>query len=126
MPEHSTRTVNALASATDDGTDPIPSAAFQGAAPRLLCVCEREPSWVLLTVGLNAVGLAPPRLVWVSSPRAALSRLREEQFDCLVVVARAIKFELTDVPTITRIVARCEGMDAFQRARPLQQLGAPA
>jgi hypothetical protein len=40
---------------------------------------------VLLTVGLNAVGLAPPRLVWVSSPRAALSRLREEQFDCLVV-----------------------------------------
>ena len=85
MPEHSTRTVNALAPATDDGADPIPSAAFQGAAPRLLCVCEREPSWVLLTVGLNAVGLAPPRLVWVSSPRAALSRLREEQFDCLVV-----------------------------------------
>jgi hypothetical protein len=39
----------------------------------------------MLTVGLNTVGLAPPRLVWVSSPRAALSRLREEQFDCLVV-----------------------------------------
>ncbi|HET6325023.1 MAG TPA: hypothetical protein VFG04_10010 [Planctomycetaceae bacterium] len=85
MPKHSPSTVNASAPATDDATDPSSSASFQGAAPRLLCVCEREPSWVLLTVGLNSVGLAPPRLVWVSSPRAALSRLREEQFDCLVV-----------------------------------------
>jgi hypothetical protein len=73
------------ASATNDLREPDASASLSSSAPRLLCVCEREPSWVLLTVGLNSVGLAPPRLVWVSSPRAALSRLREEQFDCLVV-----------------------------------------
>jgi hypothetical protein len=85
MPEHSARMVNAVAPPAAEAAEPDPRASFQGGAPRLLCVCEREPSWVLLTVGLNSVGLAPPRLVWVSSPRAALSRLREEQFDCLLV-----------------------------------------
>jgi hypothetical protein len=85
MPQPSDSMVTAVAPAAGEAGDSIPAASFQGAAPRLLCVCEREPSWVLLTVGLNSVGLAPPRLVWVSSPRTALSRLREEQFDCLVV-----------------------------------------
>jgi hypothetical protein len=85
MPEPLPSMVTAATLAQDEAGEPDPSAAFRAAAPRLLCVCEREPSWVLLTVGLNSVGLAPPRLVWVSSPRAALSRLREEQFDCLVV-----------------------------------------
>jgi maleylacetoacetate isomerase len=42
----------------------------------------------------------------------------------LIVVARAIKFELTQIPTITRIVQRCEQMEAFQRASPLAQAGA--
>jgi len=85
MPEPLASMVTRFSSASDEAGESYPSAAFRGAAPRLLCVCEREPSWVLLTVGLNSVGLAPPRLVWVSSPRAALSRLHEEQFDCLVV-----------------------------------------
>jgi hypothetical protein len=80
MPDFSASIANSSGPATEQEVD-LPT----GAAPRLLCVREREPSWVLLTVGLNAVGLAPPRLAWVSSPRAALSRLREEQFDCLVV-----------------------------------------
>jgi maleylacetoacetate isomerase len=44
----------------------------------------------------------------------------------LIIVARTIKFELKEIPTITRIVARCEQMEAFQRANPLQQPGAPA
>jgi maleylacetoacetate isomerase/maleylpyruvate isomerase len=43
----------------------------------------------------------------------------------LIIVARAIKFELKEIPTITRIVGRCEEMEAFQRANPLQQPGAP-
>ena len=84
MPEPALRMVNATA-APDDASETDQAASFPGASPRLLCVCEREPSWALLTVGLNSVGLAPPRLVWVSSPRAALSRLREEQFDCLLL-----------------------------------------
>jgi hypothetical protein len=83
MPEFSS-SKNADAHARDDAGDGG-TASLPGTAARLLCVCQREPSWVLLTVGLNAVGLAPPRLVWVSSPRAALARLREEQFDCLLV-----------------------------------------
>ncbi len=85
MPEPFGSILKAAPTPTEDGGVPSNSPQFLGAAPRLLCVCEREPSWVLLTVGLNAVGLAPPRLVWVSSPRAALSRLREEQFDCLLI-----------------------------------------
>jgi maleylacetoacetate isomerase len=44
----------------------------------------------------------------------------------LVTVAKTIKFEVRDVPTVTRIVARCEQLDAFQRAHPLRQAGAPA
>jgi hypothetical protein len=82
MPDITASIANTSAPAADE---PGALPTFHGAAPRLLCVREREPSWVLLTVGLSSVGLAPPRLVWVSSPRAALSRLREEQFDCLVV-----------------------------------------
>src|SRR5580704_14357372 len=85
MPEPFGSILKSAPKPAEDVAEPSPSARYQGGAPRLLCVCEREPSWVLLTVGLNAVGLAPPRLVWVSSPRAALSRLREEQFDCLLV-----------------------------------------
>jgi maleylacetoacetate isomerase len=43
----------------------------------------------------------------------------------LVTVAKTIQFELQDVPTITRIVERCEQLDAFQRSHPLAQAGAP-
>jgi hypothetical protein len=85
MPEPFGSILKSAPKPAEDVADSSPSAQYQGGAPRLLCVCEREPSWVLLTVGLNAVGLAPPRLVWVSSPRAALSRLREEPFDCLLI-----------------------------------------
>jgi maleylacetoacetate isomerase/maleylpyruvate isomerase len=44
----------------------------------------------------------------------------------LVTVAKTIKFELRDVPTITRIVDGCERLEAFQRAHPQRQSGAPA
>jgi hypothetical protein len=85
MPDITSRIANTSGPGADESGEPCAPATNQGAAPRLLCIREREPSWVLLTVGLSSVGLSPPRLVWVSSPRAALSRLREEQFDCLVV-----------------------------------------
>jgi hypothetical protein len=85
MPDLSASIKNSSRPTADESGHRNETAGASSAAPRLLCVCEREPSWVLLTVGLNSVGLAPPRLVWVSSPRAALSRLREDQFDCLVV-----------------------------------------
>jgi hypothetical protein len=53
--------------------------------PRLLCVRDSEPSWVHLTQSIHAAGLAPPRCVWVSTCRDAISRLREEPFDCILI-----------------------------------------
>jgi maleylacetoacetate isomerase len=44
----------------------------------------------------------------------------------LVDVARALRFELTDIPTVTGIVARCGELEAFERANPMRQAGAPA
>jgi maleylacetoacetate isomerase len=44
----------------------------------------------------------------------------------LVTVAKTVKFELQGVPTITRIVQRCEQLDAFRRSHPAAQAGAPA
>jgi maleylacetoacetate isomerase len=43
----------------------------------------------------------------------------------LVIVARRLKFELSNIPTVTRIVARCGEIDAFQRADPMRQAAAP-
>jgi DNA-binding NarL/FixJ family response regulator len=62
-----------------------PDDEARGEAPRLLCVHEREPGWSWLTLGLDLAGLNPPRLVWVSTSREALTRLRQEPFDCIVV-----------------------------------------
>ncbi len=48
---------------------------------------------------------------------------------CLMSVANAVrvfKFEVRDTPTVDRILARCETMEAFARAHPLRQEGAPA
>jgi maleylacetoacetate isomerase len=43
----------------------------------------------------------------------------------LGTVAKTFKFEITNVPTVTRILDRCEQLDAFARAHPSRQLGAP-
>src|ERR1700730_8616363 len=44
----------------------------------------------------------------------------------LVVVAKGLglQFELSDIPTVTRICAHCEEIDAFERANPMRQIGA--
>jgi maleylacetoacetate isomerase len=44
----------------------------------------------------------------------------------LVAVAKVFKFELSDIPTVTRIVTRCAEIDAFARASPMLQSGAPS
>ena len=43
----------------------------------------------------------------------------------LATVVRMFKFDITDAPTVMRIVDRCETLDAFARAHPMRQLGAP-
>lgn len=44
----------------------------------------------------------------------------------ITAVARVFKIEVADIPTVSRIVATCEAMDAFAKADPLRQAGAPA
>jgi maleylacetoacetate isomerase len=43
----------------------------------------------------------------------------------LLVVARIFKFEAPNIPRMNGIVARCEELEAFARANPKQQTGAP-
>src|SRR5258707_470753 len=59
-----------------------------GALPtrlRLLCVGSVEPSWVGLTLQLDARGCVEPSFNWVSTPNEALTLLRDESFDCLLI-----------------------------------------
>lgn len=65
-----------------------PSEAGIGPLPtrlRLLCVGSPEPSWVSLTLQLDALGCVEPNFKWVSSASEALTLLRDESFDCLLV-----------------------------------------
>jgi maleylacetoacetate isomerase/maleylpyruvate isomerase len=43
----------------------------------------------------------------------------------LIVVMRLFKIEVADIPTIERIMVACEALDAFAKASPLRQVGAP-
>lgn len=43
----------------------------------------------------------------------------------IVVVARIFKIAIPDVPTIDRIIARCEALPAFAKSEPSCQVGAP-
>lgn len=74
--------------------------------PRLLCVRDSEPSWVRLAQSIHASGLAPPRGVWVSTGREAMSRLREEPFDCVLI----------DVPATGSLVRDDNGSFGLIRA----------
>jgi DNA-binding NarL/FixJ family response regulator len=52
---------------------------------RLLCIGSVEPSWVSLTLQLDALGCVEPSFRWVSTANDALALLRDESFDCLLV-----------------------------------------
>jgi len=52
---------------------------------RLLCIGALEPSWVSLTLQLDAEGCMEPVFQWVSSSGEALALLRKESFDCLLI-----------------------------------------
>jgi maleylacetoacetate isomerase len=43
----------------------------------------------------------------------------------IVAVMRVFKMSVPDIPTIDRIIARCDAMDAFAKADPFKQVGAP-
>lgn len=44
----------------------------------------------------------------------------------VTAVAEVFKIAVPDIPTVTRIVAACNALPAFARARPQDQVGAPA
>ena len=52
---------------------------------RLLCVGPTEPSWVSLTLQLDAEGCLEPQFRWVSTSSSTLATLRDESFDCILV-----------------------------------------
>ena len=43
----------------------------------------------------------------------------------IIVVMRIFKIEVTDIPTVHRIMAACEQLEAFAKAEPSRQIGAP-
>ena len=43
----------------------------------------------------------------------------------IIVVMRIFKIEVADIPTVNRIMAACEQLDAFAKAAPMRQAGAP-
>jgi maleylacetoacetate isomerase/maleylpyruvate isomerase len=43
----------------------------------------------------------------------------------ITAMLRVLKIAVADIPTIDAIVARCEAMEAFAKADPMKQVGAP-
>lgn len=56
---------------------------------RMLCVGSEEPSWVSLTLKLDADGCSEPQYRWVATSQAALTLLRDESFDCVLIGVEA-------------------------------------
>lgn len=54
---------------------------------RLLCVGPREPSWIGLTLLLDAEGVFEPLFRWVSTSSEALTLLRDDPFDAVLIAA---------------------------------------
>ncbi|MCH8828004.1 MAG: hypothetical protein IID45_00345 [Planctomycetes bacterium] len=68
--------------------DSAPISPLSGGLParlRLLCVASVEPSWINLTLQLDAVGCHEPQFRWASDANAALSLMRNESFDCVLI-----------------------------------------
>ena len=43
----------------------------------------------------------------------------------IIVVMRIFKIEVADIPTVHRVMAACEQLEAFAKAEPSRQVGAP-
>ena len=52
---------------------------------RLLCAAPEEPSWIALSLQLDAIGCHDSRLRWVSTSSEAMTALRNEVFDCIAI-----------------------------------------
>lgn len=78
---------------SDDGTSvapaitqpPVDSLSELPARLRLLCVSADEPSWINLTLQLDAERCHEPQFQWVATSAEAIALLRDESFDCVLV-----------------------------------------
>jgi maleylacetoacetate isomerase len=95
------------------------------------------------TLGLEEAAMTAWRAHWITRGVAALeSRLARDAATgafchgdsvtladicmmSLLAVAKTLGFQPTGAPTVTAIADRCEGLEAFQKASPLRQVGAP-
>jgi len=80
-----------MAFQTDEVTGKTPRTNRAAVAPlphglALLSVAAREPAWTNLALQLDACGSHNPSLRWASNAVEALAILRDEHFDCLVIV----------------------------------------
>lgn len=66
---------------------PGPETPVGGLSPRLrlLCVARREPTWINLTLHLDAEGCVEPQFRWASTSAEAMSVLRSESFDGIFI-----------------------------------------
>ncbi|MEX0702420.1 MAG: hypothetical protein WD069_10030 [Planctomycetales bacterium] len=71
--------------ADDDGPGGAPAGGMSRL--RLLCIASHEPAWTNLALQLDAAGCHEPRFRWVATSSAALTALRNESFDCILIGA---------------------------------------
>ncbi len=80
---------------------------------RLLCLDPQEPSWTSLAMALESRLGRPLRLRWCDSTSVAMSLLRSEQFDCILVACfnRDRSFWLRNPPSQVIQAIRSVGCD---------------
>ena len=78
---------------------------------RLLCVAPHEPSWIALSLKLDAVGCHDARLRWVSTSAEAMTVLRNDVFDSIAICheSAAQSFEWDSINLLRAI--RASGCD---------------
>lgn len=106
-------------------------------------IVPRVRSYLTTKAGMDDAALRAWSLHWISRGLAATeARLASDPatgefchgdqvtfadicLASLVIVARTFQFQPAGAPRLARIVERCETIDAFERAHPLRQSGAP-
>lgn len=77
---------------------------------RLLCAAPEEPSWIALSLQLDAIGCHDSRLRWVSTSSEAMTALRHEVFDCILICYMPDRYPDWDAFNLLRAV-RSSGCD---------------